>query len=430
MKGVTRSLIVVGLLSFGAASAQSPPPPGAYTPPGFSWSQDGAYTIIYLNDNRQPITEPTNVTLTCTPNVDCPAQVGFSYGWTGQPALSFLHTIVAGDTTASVLAGLATQYKGNATIQAAIGADIVGYALVRGNFFQFFQSWPFINQDPVTTPLGGMNVSGGGPTLEVNPVIVMTRTNPNGRQHMAGDACGSIYYTADASAAADAKNVSPMLGQIICRFQDANSIRLDFSSFAAVNFGGGTQLQVNGQPAGPIGQTGPAGPQGPQGPPGTPGGPPGPQGPMGPPGPSAGPVCRAYSSTNQIVSHSGQPYTPVNIDAVTPGFETGCGGILDGANHLIRPNVAGTYHVTARVYMTGSITSAQVPIYKNGGVYSYTVGAGTGSAEALYVNSDDVPMNGTTDYLQVWGYAVLSSGNLTVNGGPALTTLSVARVGP
>jgi hypothetical protein len=393
------AIILLALLA-PAASAQvpppayPPPPAGSYTPPNFSCTQDGAYTICYFGDNKQPITTPWNMTLDCTLAVNCPATVGFSLEWTGQAPIAF----TAAGSDPNALAGIAAQFKGNAAVKTAFGADIVGYALVRVPMFQFFGSWPFC-ADPnlKAVDLGGFPLPASGNyflgsppcAAEVNPVIVFYRTLPAGMPWGGGSACPGIYFTADGPGGlADAKNVNPMLGQIICRFVANGGISLSFSGFDTIDL----SAAHNTVASLPI-----VGAQ----------------------------TCRAFLSTSQAGIHAGQPYTPIDFDAASA-----CpAGLLDVAHHQICPSSPGTYRVTAHLYVTGLATEAQVTINKNGAIFSYGAATGAGgSGEAIVLNNDTIPI-AAGDCVGASGYAV-GSGPFSFNAGPQFTSLTIERVGP
>ena len=81
-------------------------------------------------------------------------------------------------------------------------------------------------------------------------------------------------------------------------------------------------------------------------------------------------------------------------------------------NYRFTPNVAGYYYITGKVnlYAAGNtITAAQVAIYKNGSNYSTGNFISTPGTEAGCLVSDLVYLNGSTDYVELYGYVSATS---------------------
>lgn len=401
-----RTLILFALFFSIPVFAQQPPPTGQYTPPGVSWTQDGAYTIIYLGDNKQAITSPVTIGLNCAPNINCPDVVGFDYSWTGQSPIQLRHTIVPGDTAATIFADIAAQFKNNPTIKAAIGADIVEYAHVRANVFQFFQSYPFVDDfSPSLSGVLGMQYVPGDGALEVNPVVVCYRQQPSGRQARAGDALCGIYFSADSPAGSmDAKNVHPMLGQIIARWIDpaTGKIALSFSSFDTVSFNVPNVI-VNGQRLNTQ---------------------------------AFSAICRVFLAADQsglpssIDPENSSPYQRINFADVDSSI--GCpGNLFEFSNNQITPKIGGAYRISAAGSLKGNITEAQLRFCKNGTDCLYAAGPSASRYNEVILNRSDVMrFNGTTDALTTDAWAALSSGTFAIKAGSGLTSLSIERIAP
>jgi len=111
----------------------------------------------------------------------------------------------------------------------------------------------------------------------------------------------------------------------------------------------------------------------------------------------------------------------VKLNFNTERFDTN--SYYDTSTYRFTPLVAGKYYIYAQAYCyptsADSIYSADVSIYKNGSNYqaawendaNFTIGRSTND---LTVSVD---MNGTTDYIEFYGYANVSSGTVNVSNG-------------
>lgn len=114
-----------------------------------------------------------------------------------------------------------------------------------------------------------------------------------------------------------------------------------------------------------------------------------------------GPAFRAYLSANQSISAG--TFTKINIDTET--FDTD--SCYDTTNKRFTPTVAGYYQVNGvmRGYGTPS-NLVQVVLYKNGSGYEsgqLDEYANTNAGLQMTL-STLVYLNGTTDYIELWGY--------------------------
>jgi hypothetical protein len=116
-----------------------------------------------------------------------------------------------------------------------------------------------------------------------------------------------------------------------------------------------------------------------------------------------GPAFSAVASGEQTVSFS--TFTKVDITSET--FDTNSN--YDAANSRFTPTVAGYYQVNGAVSCNGSttLTRAMVLLYKNGSEYS----RGTNILASLTITSptsvtfsEVVYMNGSTDYIELYGF--------------------------
>ena len=132
-----------------------------------------------------------------------------------------------------------------------------------------------------------------------------------------------------------------------------------------------------------------------------------------------GPAFRAYLSTSQSIT-SGVA-TKVNIDTVS--FDTN--SWFDTTNKRYVPQIAGYYQIIGLVRCLGTSMTLQVArIYKNGS--ELVVGdlnrVATSSSIQVSV-SDVVYLNGSTDYIELYGFITASSGTeFNYGASPSVTS--------
>lgn len=111
------------------------------------------------------------------------------------------------------------------------------------------------------------------------------------------------------------------------------------------------------------------------------------------------PAFSAYLSSNQSIS--GSTWTKIAFD--TKEFDTN----NNFASNRFTPTVAGYYQINSCYGMNGTtIVAAYISIYKNGTAYKQSgVNAGgyTGVSSIVYCN-------GSTDYIEIYGYIIATSG--------------------
>jgi len=115
------------------------------------------------------------------------------------------------------------------------------------------------------------------------------------------------------------------------------------------------------------------------------------------------PAFSAYRGTGGQQSVTSQTWTKVQLN--TENFDTA--NCFDSTtNYRFTPNVAGYYQINGSLYFTGTATvRAIVAFWKNGS--ELTVGSYMGSYNAtqgVAVVSTLVYMNGTTDYIELYGF--------------------------
>jgi hypothetical protein len=115
------------------------------------------------------------------------------------------------------------------------------------------------------------------------------------------------------------------------------------------------------------------------------------------------PAFSAYMSASQSVTSS----TTTKMAFNTELFDTA--SCFDTSTYRFTPNVAGYYQVN--IIGTGNATGGsilQISLYKNGGNYVYS--DNRPSFNVLTANINDVVyMNGTTDYIEAYGYVTGTS---------------------
>jgi hypothetical protein len=127
-----------------------------------------------------------------------------------------------------------------------------------------------------------------------------------------------------------------------------------------------------------------------------------------------GPAFRAYRNSDQTgVSSAVLTKVQFNLE----NFDTA--NCYDSTtNYRFTPNVAGYYQVNFVAYPigTGAVGTAVV-LYKNGNQYQY--GGYVSGAVGNFISSGSalVYMNGSTDYLEVYGITTVSSGTVTFSSG-------------
>ena len=123
-----------------------------------------------------------------------------------------------------------------------------------------------------------------------------------------------------------------------------------------------------------------------------------------------GPAFMAYRSTNQT-GISSNTLTKVQVN--TEEYDTN-NNYDPTINYRFTPTVAGFYQINAVVYLNGSgMTAPYCAIFKNGA--SHTVGStyNSSASVAFSVASDLVYCNGSTDYIELYAAATVSSGTVT-----------------
>lgn len=294
-----------------------------------------------------------------------------------------------------------------------------GYAYVvdvDNSFWIYDSSGNWVNGGPIEGPQGIQGIQGvqgeqgiqgpEGPQGIEGPAGGVGAQGPQGIQGVQGGVGPGIEFQGSVPTEADLPQPSTQGYSYLVEADD--SFWIYDSSGNWVN-GGAIQ-----GPAGPQGPTGATGPQGPQGIQGI-------QGPTGPQGPAA--VFPA------AVVFKAEPTTSIAMPANTevkfilPNASINPQGYYNTATGRFTPQVAGVYHIdVALAFQPNNLAVsgwAQIRVKKNGTQVLWTETPNISGVGWSFGNtSTQISMNGTTDYLEFFGFAN-NAGILTVVGDTA-----------
>lgn len=140
-----------------------------------------------------------------------------------------------------------------------------------------------------------------------------------------------------------------------------------------------------------------------------------------------GPAFSAYLSANSA-SVTANTFTKILCN--TEEFDTNS-NYDNATNYRFTPTVPGYYQVSAASQMGGAVNTvlALLTIYKNGSRFKDGAiirdSAGTGNMASVV--STVVYLNGSTDYVELYGY-INGNGTLTFTGGQNFTYFSACMV--
>ena len=137
-----------------------------------------------------------------------------------------------------------------------------------------------------------------------------------------------------------------------------------------------------------------------------------------------GPAFSAYRSTNQTGITS-STFTKVQLNS--ENFDTA--NCFDSStNYRFTPNIAGYYQINGSVYLQGvGVYSTASAIYKNGSLYTYGNFISV-TTESVSLVSSLIYLNGSTDYVELYAVAAVTSGTVQFGGGSSLLQFSGALV--
>ena len=123
------------------------------------------------------------------------------------------------------------------------------------------------------------------------------------------------------------------------------------------------------------------------------------------------PAFSAYGTAFQSVASS----TFVKMAFNTKDFDTNSN--YDTSTYRFTPTVGGYYQINATISAGTAVTGAvQIAIYKNGSIYSYGTNIPNANLGPNAVVSNVVFCNGSTDYIEIYGYQT-SGGSINLGSG-------------
>jgi hypothetical protein len=139
-----------------------------------------------------------------------------------------------------------------------------------------------------------------------------------------------------------------------------------------------------------------------------------------------GPAFSAYAGASQTVSSN----TATKIAIDTENFDTA--SCFDTTDYRFTPNVEGYYQVNGilRARFTTTFTQLAVDIYKNGSQYerNQLVTTFTASTNCSMNISSLIYLNGTTDYIELYGTIVGTGTGTFTNTSASATSLFSASL--
>jgi hypothetical protein len=138
-----------------------------------------------------------------------------------------------------------------------------------------------------------------------------------------------------------------------------------------------------------------------------------------------GPAFSAYAGSNQTITSS--TFTKIEIN--TEEFDTA--NCYNTSTYRFTPNVAGYYQVSGCInnYSSTSPTRVFATIYKNGSVYKrFSDGAvSSGTFYAASEGSALVYLNGSTDYIELYGFIVAATATIAADSAYVFFQASLVR---
>jgi hypothetical protein len=129
------------------------------------------------------------------------------------------------------------------------------------------------------------------------------------------------------------------------------------------------------------------------------------------------PAFSAYANASQSVSSN--VFTKISFQL--EDFDTN-NNFDSTTNYRFTPTVAGYYEINSQLYLAGTVTTTQLilALYKNGSIYQRIID--TNPSASLSSNSSTtisgsilVYMNGSTDFLEIYGYYYLGTSTFSQN---------------
>jgi hypothetical protein len=124
--------------------------------------------------------------------------------------------------------------------------------------------------------------------------------------------------------------------------------------------------------------------------------------------PIGGPAFSAYLSANQTgIASATQTKVALNVE----DFDTN--NCFSTANSRFTPTVAGYYQFNGVLYFSGTGSYTGCTVFKNGVANISGSATNANSGEVISTVSCILYLNGTTDYVELYGFSVLVAGTGT-----------------
>ena len=135
---------------------------------------------------------------------------------------------------------------------------------------------------------------------------------------------------------------------------------------------------------------------------------------------SVAPTFSAYTTTAQSIPNSTFTKIQLNLE----NFDTNS-NFDSTTNYRFTPTVAGYYQINGNIALGGAASGyCQISIYKNGSAYQSGSGIPNNtSVGGMMQISSVVYLNGSTDYVELWGWQN-SGGSLSLSNSTGFNTLS------
>ena len=141
------------------------------------------------------------------------------------------------------------------------------------------------------------------------------------------------------------------------------------------------------------------------------------------------PAFEAYLGSNQTVSHATLTKVTINTEVLDSSS-----AYDHSSNYRFTPQTAGKYFVHANLTMystsNNTINGAIIAIYKNGSNYKAQdlTPAGNESVRESLSTSAVIDFNGSSDYVELFGYLDVDSGTPTIQSGDKYTNFGAYKL--
>ena len=143
---------------------------------------------------------------------------------------------------------------------------------------------------------------------------------------------------------------------------------------------------------------------------------------------TATPAAVAFRAQNPASNQSITAGAWTKVTLTVEGFDTN--NYYDAPNSKFMPTLAGYYYITGSVNGSGTGLSAVVSgLYKNGVLYKQGNTSTTGGSATVFTVDDIVFMNGSTDYIELWGLVGATSGAIFTASGCVFSGFLISSQG-